>query len=116
MNIDRVPDLGTVEVRCFPLEMQGEIVSRWVSWLLALKDMAISEPDKTYRALWKNIRQNPEWYAGRIFGTELDKISPTHFRDLVELGTQTGYELTRVLKSWYSGTMQSSGLRKKRYA
>lgn len=100
LNFGRLPDLNTLEARCFPLSMDGVTVSKWVSWLLAMRDMAVSEPDKTYRELWKKVRQNPTWYATKIFGLEVHQIPNSS--SLIDLGTETAYELTKILKTWYN--------------
>lgn len=118
-NLDRLRDLGTLEARCFPLcvtekngkpQLDGAKLKRWCSWLLTMKGMAKAEPDKTFRSLWKNIRQNPEWYCIKIFGDDFWEIGQA--QDLMEVGTELGYELTRCLKKWYAA--EDSGLPKKR--
>lgn len=100
LNLGRMIDLGTAEARCFPLSLDGDVVQKWVNWLMAMKDLARSQPDKTYRELWKLVRQNPQWYAVKIFGS--DAYSVPGLSSLVDFGTETAYELTKVLKRWYS--------------
>jgi len=102
LNSGRLPDLGTLEVRCFPMSLSGNQVSEWVHWLLNMRDMARAEPDKTYRALWKNVRQNPGWYATKIFG--LSSYNVPNATSLIDFGTETAYELTKVLKKWRTKT------------
>lgn len=102
LNTGRLFDLGTLEARCFPLSVDGSQVSEWVSWLLRIRDMAKAEPDKTYRSLWKNVRQNPVWYGHRIFGPKM--YSVTGASDLIDMGTENAYELTKILKKFHSMT------------
>lgn len=100
LNFGRLADLNTMEARCFPLSMDGATVSKWCSWLLSMRDMAVAEPDKTYRELWKKVRQNPSWYAQKVFGFDTHQVpNATH---LIDMGTETAYELTKVLKKWYN--------------
>lgn len=99
-NTGRLHDLGTLEARCFPLSTDGAVVAQWCQWLLNIKDMAVGEPDKTYRSLWKNVRQSPSWYAAKLFGH--GAIGIPGVDNLLDLGTETGYELTKVLKKWYT--------------
>jgi hypothetical protein len=113
LNFGRLADLNTMEVRCFPLSMEGKVVSKWVSWLLAMRDLAVSEPDKTYRELWKKVRQNPHWYLLQIFGGEAANL-PNGIH-LVDYGTETAYELTKVLKKHYNApAKKAEGLRFKK--
>jgi len=100
LNSGRLADLGTLEVRCFPMSIDGTQVSGWVNWLLAIRDMARAESDKTYRTLWKNVRQNPSWYAQKIFGANVYKVPG--YTSLVDFGTEHAYELTKVLKKWHN--------------
>ncbi len=123
-NIDRLRDLGTLEARCFPLcvkkvgehwKLDGTKLRRWCEWLLSMKAMAKAEPDKTFRALWKNVRQNPDWYCAKIFGDDFWGMSPEETKDLMETGTEIGYELTRTLKKWYATEKeQAPATRKKK--
>lgn len=100
LNLGRLQDLNTMEARCFPLSLQGAEVEKWCKWLLTMKDLAVAEPDKTYRELWKKVRQNPHWYTLKVFGGEAANIpSAVH---LVDYGTETAYELTKVLKKHYN--------------
>lgn len=100
LNFGRLADLGTLEARCFPLSMEGKTVKKWCEWLLSMRDMATSEPDKTFRELWKKVRQNPSWYAQKVFGTEYYTVP--NASSMIDMGTETAYELTRVLKKWYA--------------
>lgn len=102
LNFGRLVDLGTLEARCFPLSMEGSVVKKWCEWLLSLRDMAAAEPDKTFRELWKKVRQNPDWYAQKIFGLEYYQVP--NASSMIDMGTETAYELTRVLKKWYAKT------------
>lgn len=113
LNLDHLYDFGTLEARFFPLSLDGAQVREWASWLMNCKDMAVAAPDKTYREFWKNIRQNPEWHAWKLFGPKVGGLP--YFNDLMELGTETAYELTRVLKTWYStdGKTKSTRTKKK---
>jgi hypothetical protein len=65
-----------------------------------MRDMAVSEPDKTFRSLWKNTRQNPMWYAQKIFGFDVHTVP--NASSLVDFGSETAYELTKVLKAHYA--------------
>ena len=103
LNFGRLADLNTMEVRCFPLSLDGAAVKKWVSWLMAMRDLAVAEPDKTYRELWKKVRQNPVWYAQKVFG--LDAYQVPNATSLIDLGTETAYELTKVLKRWHTKTV-----------
>lgn len=100
LNTGRLADLGTLEGRCFPLSVEGVVVSEWVGWLLAMKDLSKSQPDKTYRELWKNVRQNPMWYATKVFGAKVNSVP--NASSLVDMGTETAYELTKILKKYHS--------------
>lgn len=102
LNTGRLPDLGTLEARCFPLSTDGTQVAEWVSWLLEMLDLAKKESDKTYRGLWKTIRQNPMFFANAIFGHQ--QVSKTNYRDLIDIGTEQAYELTKVLKKYHNMT------------
>lgn len=99
-NTGRLPDLGTLEARCFPLSVEGEVVSGWVDWLIAMKDLSRGQTDKTYRELWKNVRQDPVWYATRVFGDVVHSVP--NAANLVDIGTETAYELTKVLKKYHA--------------
>jgi hypothetical protein len=101
LNTGRLLDLGTLEARCFPLSVDGDTVSMWTQWLMAMLKMAKDEPDKTYRGLWKTVRQNPTYFAANIFGP--GNVSPSH-RDLIDIGTEQAYELTKVLKKFHAIT------------
>lgn len=112
LNTERLVDLGTLEARCFPLSVKGSKVKEWAGWLLKLRDMAINEPDKTFRSLWKTIRQNRIYFAVEIFGQQA--MSAPNLDYLLESGTETGYELTRVLKQYYNKPEKSQTVRKQR--
>lgn len=100
LNTGRLADLGTVEARCFPLSVDGTTVSMWVDWMLAMKDLSKSQSDKTYRELWKNVRQNPVWYAVKVFGPIVHQCP--NASSLVDIGTETAYELTKILKKYHA--------------
>jgi hypothetical protein len=100
LNLGRLGDLGTAEARCFPLSLDGAVVAKWVNWLMAMKDIAKSQPDKTYRELWKLVRQNPQWYAAKVFGSDIFNVP--NVSHLVDFGTEIAYEQTKVLKKWYN--------------
>lgn len=100
LNLGRLYDLNTAEARCFPLSVKGSEVQKWVDWLVKMKDMAVAQPDKTYRELWKNVRQNPNWYAMEIFGA--DYMAIPNAASLIDVGTETAYEYSKLLKKFYS--------------
>jgi hypothetical protein len=112
LNADRLSDLGTLEVRSFPLSVDGFTVSKWVKWLMNMRQMARDETDKTYRGLWKQVRQNGDISALKIFDSDLFSISNAH--ELLELGTEGAYELTKVLKTWYYDNPEVRKPRKKK--
>lgn len=99
-NTGRLADLGTLEARCFPLSVKGDTVSGWVDWLLAMRDLSRAQSDKTYRELWKNVRQNPVWYATKVFGPIVHQCP--NASSLVDVGTETAYELTKILKKYHA--------------
>lgn len=99
-NTGRLADLGTLEARCFPLSVKGDTVSGWVDWLLAMRDLSRAQSDKTYRELWKNVRQNPVWYATKVFGVIVHQCP--NASSLVDIGTETAYELTKILKKYHA--------------
>lgn len=100
LNLGRLADLNTAEARCFPLSMDGTTVQKWVDWLIHMKDIAIAQNDKTYRELWKNVRQNPNWYANLIFGSDYMAIPGA--ASLIDAGSETSYEYSKLLKKFYS--------------
>jgi hypothetical protein len=112
LNSGRLADLGTLEARCFPMSLDGTQVADWVGWLLRMRDMVRAEPDKTFRSLWKNVRQNPTWYANIIFGQAIYTI-PNHV-SLVDFGTECAYELTKVLKKYRNKTAEEAPQKKDR--
>lgn len=100
LNLGRLGDLGTAEARCFPLSLDGATVSKWVGWMMAMRDLVRAQPDKTFRELWKLVRQNPTWYALKIFGSDIHSL--TNVSHLVDFGTEIAYEQTKLLKKWYN--------------
>lgn len=100
LNILRMADLGTLECRCFPSSLDGEEVSKWCRWLKTMLDMAANDPDKTFRSLWKTVRHNPMHYAVKVFG--MDAYQVPDAASYIDFGTENAYELTRVLRHWYS--------------
>lgn len=100
LNTGRLPDLGTVEIRCFPMSTSAPQIETWVSWLMNMKAMAKAEQDKTYRTLWKSVRGNKLTKAVEIFGPSvwsLPELNP-----LMDMGTEIAYEMTRTLRKYFS--------------
>lgn len=113
LNFDRLWDLGTIEIRSFPLSTKGKEVSMWVKWLMAMRNMARAETDKTYRGFWKSVRQNPTWHAMKVFGDHSDLYRIPNLTELLEVGTQNAYELTRCLRKWYAEEKAGAGRRRR---
>jgi len=102
LNMNRMVDFGSLEVRVFPQTLDPDVIDGWLQWIENIQAFSLSKDDKELRMKIEEAWSNPIGKAIEIFG--IKNISPDETtRKLITVGAENAYELYHGIVSGKAG-------------
>lgn len=100
LNTDALLQFGSLEVRCFPNEIDPDKIMEWVKWLINIRDLARSWQNDTFLDLLDRAYNEPLWMLAKIFGDKnfYNVLQPTSPHELVQFGVEMSYEIAKAFQ------------------